>query len=37
MFPRHDRIDLDDWLALGTIVDADEYAERFGQVFGVEI
>lgn len=33
----HDRIDYDDWIALGTIVDEDEYAQRFKQIFGVEI
>ena len=33
----HDRVDDEDWLALGTIVDDAEYAERFAAVFGIEI
>jgi len=37
MSPLHDRIDHEDWLALGMITDADEYDERFQQIFGVEI
>ncbi len=37
MSARHDRIDHDDWIELGTITDEDEYAERFKQVFDVEI
>lgn len=33
----HDRIDDQDWLDLGMITDEDEYAERFAQLFGVQI
>jgi hypothetical protein len=33
----HDRIDDDDWLALGRVEDDDEYNELFLRVFGVDI
>jgi NAD(P)-dependent dehydrogenase (short-subunit alcohol dehydrogenase family) len=33
----HDRIDDADWVALGAIDDDTEYAERFHQVFGLDI
>ena len=37
MSPLHDRFDEEDWLALGRTDDDAEYAERFTQVFGVQI
>jgi len=33
----HDRVDDQDWIALGAIEDDAEYVERFGQLFGVDI
>ncbi len=33
----HDRIDDDVWLELGTISDAEQYATRFEEIFGVDI
>lgn len=33
----HDRISDDDWLSLGLVDDDAEYAERFEQVFGLDI
>jgi NAD(P)-dependent dehydrogenase (short-subunit alcohol dehydrogenase family) len=33
----HDRIDDDDWVALGAIENDDDYNRRFAEIFGVDI